>query len=123
MFSQACVKNSVHGGAGGACMAGGGRLTWQERRPLQWMVHILLECILVLNGFHVRLGKLQPLLDTKNVVGRLCFQPCLSVILLTGVLCTAPLSSLTGPKFPFCTRSMVKRAQLGLIVHVQTCSF
>ena len=29
----------------GACMAGGH--VWQEREPLQWMVHILLEYILV----------------------------------------------------------------------------
>ena len=29
----------------GACMVDVGR-TWQERRPLQWAVRILLECIL-----------------------------------------------------------------------------
>ena len=40
MFSQACVKNSVHRGGGEA---------WQERRPLQRTVRILLECILVVN--------------------------------------------------------------------------
>ena len=34
---------SVHGT--GACMTGG--CAWQERWPLQWTVHILLECILV----------------------------------------------------------------------------
>ena len=54
MFSQACVKNSVHRGGGmhtrgrawqGACVAGG-RVS-QERRPLQRTVRILLECILV----------------------------------------------------------------------------
>ena len=53
MFSQACVKNSVrgmHGRVGnawrvGVCMAGGH--AWQDRRPLQGTVHILLECILV----------------------------------------------------------------------------
>ena len=84
MFSQACVKNSVHkrGGGhawqevcvvGGACMAGGmpgkggmhdrgcvwrGGHVWQERQPLQRTVRILLECILVLyingNQYHVR---------------------------------------------------------------------
>ena len=82
MFSQACVKNSVHRGVGvhgkgacmpkgiciaggvhdrGACVAedytfkcenawwvGGGGCAWQERRPLQHTVRILLECILVL---------------------------------------------------------------------------
>ena len=40
---------------GGACVAGGqymaggcgGGRVWQEIRPLQWTVHILLECILV----------------------------------------------------------------------------
>ena len=67
IFSQACVTNSVHGGWG-ACMAGGaweggvcgrgvcvagrmhgrGRCAWQEKRPLQWEVRNLLECILVL---------------------------------------------------------------------------
>ena len=67
MFSQASVKNSVggghlwwgvcmvggmHGGGGGmcargACMAGGGGHVWQERRPLQLTVHILLEFIIV----------------------------------------------------------------------------
>ena len=39
--------------ASGACMAGGmhgeGR-AWQERQPLQQMVRILLECILVYIG-------------------------------------------------------------------------
>ena len=39
----------------GACMAGGvrgggGRRAWQERRPLQLTVRILLECILVINS-------------------------------------------------------------------------
>ena len=55
-----CVVGGVHGSMGvcgrGACMAGGvhgrtvcmaGGHTWQDRRPLQWTVHILLECILV----------------------------------------------------------------------------
>ena len=74
MFSQACVKNSVHRGRvhgkgecawqgdmhsrghawWGACVAGGvhdgGVCAWQERRPLQQMVRILLECILVVIG-------------------------------------------------------------------------
>ena len=34
----------------GACMVGsvhGRGHAWQERQPLQWTVHILLECILV----------------------------------------------------------------------------
>ena len=79
MFSQACVKNSVHSGAcmagsmhgrehawQGACMAGGmcgggcawlracmaGGHAWQERWPLQQMVCILLECILVQKKFY-----------------------------------------------------------------------
>ena len=71
MFSQACVKNSgkgvcmvedhawqegMHGEVGGGmcgrgtCMAGGHAwwgCVWQERWPLQQMVRILLECILV----------------------------------------------------------------------------
>ena len=45
----ACMAGGVCGG-GGACMAGGlcGRgHAWQERRPLQWTVRILLECFLV----------------------------------------------------------------------------
>ena len=65
IFSQACVKNSVH--RRGACVAGGtygrrrhawqgdvcgrgmcGRgLAWQEKRQLQRAVCILLECSLV----------------------------------------------------------------------------
>ena len=61
MFSEACVKNSVHGGVcmvghawGGMRGMGGvhawwGR-AWQEIRPLQWTVRILLECILVRNN-------------------------------------------------------------------------
>ena len=44
-----CGKEGVHG-KGGACMGGGGHV-WQERRPLQWTVRILLECILVLQIF------------------------------------------------------------------------
>ena len=61
IFSQVCVKNSVHR-EGGACMAGGvcgrryawqggmcgGGHAWQEKRQLQRTVCILLECILVL---------------------------------------------------------------------------
>ena len=52
----ACVaKGGVHGEGGhtwqrGACMAGGCTWwgsAWQERRPLQRTVRILLECILV----------------------------------------------------------------------------
>ena len=43
IFSQAYVKNSVHGGGGvcgrGACMAGGH--AWQEKRQLQRAVRIL----------------------------------------------------------------------------------
>ena len=46
MFSHLSVSHSVHM-AGGACMARGGGHAWQERRPLQWTVCILLECILV----------------------------------------------------------------------------
>ena len=50
MFSQACVKHSVHMGWGG----GGGR-EWQDRRPLQRTVRILLECILVLSDILILL--------------------------------------------------------------------
>ena len=56
IFSQACVKNSVHGEGAcvaegsvhgrGACAVGGVR-AWQEKWQLQWAVRILLECILV----------------------------------------------------------------------------
>ena len=59
MFLHLSVSHSVHGGAmrgggamhgGKACMAGGafmaGGRAWQERRPLQRAVRILLECIL-----------------------------------------------------------------------------
>ena len=38
----------------GACVVGGmrgGVGTWQERQPLKWVVHILLECILVAVSF------------------------------------------------------------------------
>ena len=79
MFSQACVKNSVHrvclsgvcvhgsgcasqrgmhgfgvrGRGGMSCGVGGGHVWWaggcmHERLPLQRMVRILLECILVI---------------------------------------------------------------------------
>ena len=49
MFSQASVILSTGGvhGKGVACMAEG--CAWQERRPLQRTVRILLECILVIN--------------------------------------------------------------------------
>ena len=47
--SACVVKEGVHGE--GACMARGACVTrgrvWQERRPLQHAVRILLECILV----------------------------------------------------------------------------
>ena len=46
MFSQASVILSTVGG-GGVCMAEG--CAWQERRPLQRTVRILVECILVIN--------------------------------------------------------------------------
>ena len=70
MFSQASVSHSVLSGGGGfmhgwgmrgggmcgrvASMArrgGGGFAAWQERRPLQRTVRILLECILVRKYF------------------------------------------------------------------------
>ena len=58
-----CIVRGVHGRGGvhcrghawqgcalqGACMAGG--CAWQQRRPLQRTVRILLECILVVNYF------------------------------------------------------------------------
>ena len=51
----ACVTGGMRGG--GVCMAGG---AWQERRLLQRMVRILLECILVnemrVNPCEVRLN-------------------------------------------------------------------
>ena len=62
MFSQACVKNSVRVGAcvakgglrgkggmhgEGGVNGGGGGHAWQEKRPLQRTVRILLKCILV----------------------------------------------------------------------------
>ena len=50
MFLQVsfCPQGGVHGWQGGeACVAGAGMRAWQERRPLQWTVHIILECILV----------------------------------------------------------------------------
>ena len=49
----------------GLCMAKGGMYgeghAWQERRPLQWTVRILLECILAYTagfglGFRFRFG-------------------------------------------------------------------
>ena len=42
----------VHGGGGGACVAGGH--AWQERRPLQRTVRILLECLLVVKTLLVQ---------------------------------------------------------------------
>ena len=59
IFSQACVKNSVHGGGGGsgpggvpgpggyACSGGGAGWRPPLRRLLLRAVRILLECILV----------------------------------------------------------------------------
>ena len=78
MFSQACVKNSVHKGGGlcpsmhhrshdqrgGLCLGRGGSLSRPVREtPLdryppygnEWPVRILLECILVLEIFLVKL--------------------------------------------------------------------
>ena len=51
MFSQASVILFTGGGRAwqGACVAGG--CVWQERRPLQRMVRILLECIIVFGFF------------------------------------------------------------------------
>ena len=59
----ACMAGGMHGrgvcvaggmcGSGGACMAGGH--VWQENRPLQWVVCILLECILVWQIFFQKL--------------------------------------------------------------------
>ena len=78
MFSQTCVKNSVHGGGGvlacgsggclpvgleGVCLGGGWGCTHPGRHPprqtpppvprwpLQRTVRILLECILVFRNF------------------------------------------------------------------------
>ena len=48
VHGRGCVAGGMHGQ--GVCMTGGmhGRgHALQERWPLQWMVHILLECILV----------------------------------------------------------------------------
>ena len=56
----ACIAGGMHGR--GPCMVGGMHSgghawqggcawwghAWQERRPLQWAVHILLECILII---------------------------------------------------------------------------
>ena len=45
------AKGGVHG-EGGRCDKGGGKQgrgrVWQERRPLQWTLRILLKCILLL---------------------------------------------------------------------------
>ena len=50
-----CGKGSMHGEGdmcteGGACVVWGH--AWQERQPLQQMVHILLECILVYEKYN-----------------------------------------------------------------------
>ena len=50
----ACMTGGMYGR--GACMAGGmhgggAGGAWQERRPLQRPVHIILECILVISSF------------------------------------------------------------------------
>ena len=47
MFSQACVKNSVHGGGGGFCPTACWDTPPPRKWPLQRTLHILLECILV----------------------------------------------------------------------------
>ena len=55
----ACMVGSIHGGVygRGGFMAGEDAwkarihswgCPWQERQPMQWPVHILLECILVI---------------------------------------------------------------------------
>ena len=52
VHGRGCVACGVHGQ--GVCMTGkmhGRGHAWQERWPLQWMVHILLECILVEHSF------------------------------------------------------------------------
>ena len=47
VWQGACMALSIHDrGLHGGMHSRGGH-AWQERRPLQWMVHILLECILV----------------------------------------------------------------------------
>ena len=59
VWQGACMVRGVHG-MGGICGRGmhsrgmhgwGGGRAWQERRPLQRTVCILLECILVVNRF------------------------------------------------------------------------
>ena len=49
MAGEACIARGMH--SRWVCMAGRGVYgrghVWQERRPLQWIVHILLECIVV----------------------------------------------------------------------------
>ena len=47
MFSLACVKNSVHGGGD---VQSPKQTAPCPKRPLQWVVCILLECIIVLFG-------------------------------------------------------------------------
>ena len=46
-WQRACMAGGMRDG--GHCMAGGGggRCAWQERRPLQRTVRILLECFLI----------------------------------------------------------------------------
>ena len=44
----ACMAKGDMHGEGGACVAKGRGCAWQERRPLQRMVRILLQCVLVL---------------------------------------------------------------------------
>ena len=60
-------EGGVHGKAGGR-VAGG--CTWQERRPLQRTVRILLECILVLMDFWFHVTKCQYCLEAITCLGR-----------------------------------------------------
>ena len=59
MRGWGCVVGGVQGGHAwqGACVAAGvcgeGGCVWQERRPLQRTVRILLECILVRNSLTI----------------------------------------------------------------------
>ena len=55
-----CGKGGMHGEGGHvwqrgrAWRKGGGERAWQERRPLQWAVRILLECILVFYYYNLQ---------------------------------------------------------------------
>ena len=81
------AKGTMHGeggcGKGGHVLPGG--CEWQERRPLQWVVRILLECILVIWWVSVILCKTE------------CYTSVIfSIFIFILLLCTSHLYWIMG---------------------------